>query len=355
MQKPFAGIAVLLLGSGLALAGLPERGWAQDTALYGAQETALYGARGISPQSVRQGLLGSCYFHATISALAKTAPGTLRNAIRRNPNGGYKVHFFSGPDEAVDSSDVEYGRAHGYDRSDGTWVAVLMRAYAQRALRQSLVQAIRKSDMIPVFIQPMAISWLDGSDTLLAAYDRAIRSVVSQDGTMDQYALKRSLAAELHANGIPSAEAQSLVGFLDEKGFFATLAQTVQENGEVFGAYKSLGQGGIPVRVMEAFLGQGKVYAGLMDNRNQTMQQLQRFRAGGMAMVAGTRATAPNGQFAGANWWVASHCYTLLSYDDAAQTVTLRNPWGERPSPGGVFTLPLSVYLDGYESYTYSQ
>jgi len=345
MRKPFARVAVLLLGSGLALAGLQEYGRAQDT--------ALYGAHGISPQSVRQGLLGSCYFHATIAALAKTAPGTLRNAIRQNPNGGYKVHFFSGPDEAVDSSDVEYGRAHGYDRSDGTWVAVLMRAYAQRALRQSLVMAIRKSDMIPAFIQPMAISWLDGSDTLLAAYDRAIRSVVSQDGTMDQYALKQSLAAELHANGIPSAEAQSLVGFLDEKGFFATLAQTVQENGEVFGAYKSLGQGGIPVRVMEAFL--GKANAGLMNDRNQTMQQLQRFRAGGMAMVAGTRGMAPNGQFASANWWVASHCYTLLSYDAAAQTVTLRNPWGEHPSPGGVFTLPLSVYLDGYESYTYSQ
>jgi hypothetical protein len=342
MRKPFAGIAVLLLVSGLA--GI---GWAQDT--------ALYGAHGISPQSVRQGQLGSCYFHATIAALAKTAPGTLRNAIRRDSGRGYKVHFFSGPDETVYQSDVEYGRAHGYDRSDGTWVAVLMRAYAQRALRLSLVEAIQKSDVIPVFIQPMAISWLDGSDTLLVAYDRAVRSVVSQDGTMDQYALKQSLAAELHTEGIPSTEAQALVGFLDEKGFFAALAQTVQENGEVFGAYKSLGQGGIPVRVMEAFLGKGKVYAGLTYDNQQTMEQLRRFRAGGVAMVAGTKSMAPNQQIASANWWVASHCYTLMSYDDAAQTVTLRNPWGGHPGPDGVFTLPLSVYIDGYESYTYSQ
>ena len=317
--------------------------------------SALYGAHGINPQSVRQGQLGSCYFHATIAALAKITPGTLRSAIRRNPDGGYKVHFFSGADEAVYSSDVEYGRTHGYDRSDGTWVAVLMRAYAQRALRQSLVVAIRKSDMIPVFIQPMAISWLDGSDVLLVAYDRAIRSVVSQDGSMDQYALKQSLATELHTEGIPTAEAKSLVGFLDEKGFFATLAQTVQENGEVFGAYKGLGQGGIPVRVMEAFLGQGKVYAGFTNDSQKTMQQLQRFRAGGVAMVAGTKATAPNEQIASANWWVASHCYTVMNYDDDAQTVTLRNPWGGHPGPDGTFTLPLSVYLDGYESYTYSQ
>ena len=345
MRKPYAGIAVLLLGTGMACAGLLGRGMAQDT--------ALYGAHGISPQSVRQGQLGSCYFHATIAALAQTAPGTLRNAIRRNPNGGYKVHFFSGTDEAVYSSDVTYGREHGYDRSEGTWVAVLMRAYAQRALRQSLIVAIHKSDMIPVFIQPMAISWLDGSDMLLVAYDRAVRSVVSQDGTMDQYALKQNLAAELHTEGIPSTEAKALVGFLDEKGFFAVLAQTVRENGEVFGAYKGLGQGGIPVRVMEAFL--GKAYAGLMNDREQTMEQLRRFRADGVAMVAGTKPTAPNEQIASANWWVASHCYTLMSYDEAAQTVTLRNPWGGHPGPEGTFTLPLSVYLDVYESYTYSQ
>jgi hypothetical protein len=43
-----------------------------------------------------------------------------------------------------------------------------------------------------------------------------------------------------------------------------------------------------------------------------------------------------------------------MSYDDAEQTVTLRNPWGAHPSPDGIFTLPLSVYLDSYESYTYA-
>ena len=172
---------------------------------------------------------------------------------------------------------------------------------------------------------------------------------------MDQYALKKNLATELHTEGIPTAEAQALVGFLDEKGFFAVLAQTVRENGEVFGAYKDLGQGGIPVRVMEAFLGQGKSNTGFTNDYQKAMEQLRRFRAGGVAMVAGTKPTAPNAQIASANWWAASHAYTVMSYDDAAQTVTLRNPWGGHPGPDGVFTLPLSVYLDGYESYTYSQ
>jgi len=179
--------------------------------------------------------------------------------------------------------------------------------------------------------------------------------VVSQDGTMDQYALKQSLATELHTEGIPTSEAQALVGFLDEKGFFAVLEQTVRDNGEVFGAYKDLGQGGIPNRVMDAFLGKDKSKTDLTNNYQQTMEQLRRFRAGGVAMVAGTKSMAPNQQIASANWWVASHAYTVMSYDDDAQTVTLRNPWGGHPGPDGIFTLPLSVYLDGYESYTYSQ
>jgi len=45
----------------------------------------------------------------------------------------------------------------------------------------------------------------------------------------------------------------------------------------------------------------------------------------------------------------------VLDYDEAAQTVTLRNPWAAKPDPDGVFTLPLAVFLDSYEQYTYAQ
>ena len=33
----------------------------------------LYGSKGIVPEAVRQGRLGSCYFHAVIAALASAA------------------------------------------------------------------------------------------------------------------------------------------------------------------------------------------------------------------------------------------------------------------------------------------
>ncbi len=84
---------------------------------------------------------------------------------------------------------------------------------------------------------------------MLVAYDRAIRAVVRQNGAMEKESLKQNLAGELARIGIPTSESQMLVGFLEEEGFFAAIAKTVQQNGEVFGAYKSVGQGGIPVRL----------------------------------------------------------------------------------------------------------
>jgi len=195
---------------------------------------SLYGPDGVSPQAVRQGTLGSCYFHSSIAALAKAAPETLRGAISRNALGGYRVHFASGPDEVVFPDDIAYGRAHSFDRSDGDWVLVLMRGYAQRAVRQSLSTAIQKSDVIPAYAKPVALEWLDHSGLLLVAYDRAIRAVVSQDGMLDPTSFKQALIFQLSARGIPAAEAAMLTGFLEDKGFFVRLSNTVRQDGEVF-------------------------------------------------------------------------------------------------------------------------
>jgi len=341
MRTTFAWIAALLLGSGLAAGA------------WGAEPAPLYGEHGVSPQAVLQGTLGSCYFHASIAALAKVAPEKLRSAIRDNPGGGYRVHFVDGPDEVVMPEDVAFARDHLYDRSEGTWVAVLMRGYAQRQLRHSLIQAVDKSDFIPIYIKPIGLSLLNRSDQLLLGYDRAIRAVVQQDGVIDKAALKSRLTSQLVALGVPDTAVQMLVGFMEDRGFFDSITLTVEQNGEVFGAYKSFGQGGVPVRVFEAF--QGKGLSGLVADKKLTLEQLQRLTAGHVAMVAGSWSTPTAAGYTSENWWVAGHCYTILSFDEAAQSVTLRNPWGTKPDPDGVFTLPLATFLDAYEFYTYSQ
>jgi len=175
--------------------------------------------------------------------------------------------------------------------------------------------------------------------------------VVNQDGMMNEATFRQALGEQLTALGVPSVEAAMLVGFLDERGFFSALARTVQENGEVFGAYKSLGQGGIPVRVFEAFTGKGSV--GMVGDSGSTLQALRRLHQGGMAMAAGTWSAAP-GVLASSNWWVGSHAFSVLDFDEATQTVSLRNPWGSHPDPDGFFALSLNEFLRGFESYSYA-
>jgi hypothetical protein len=344
MPKTAAWMAVLAIGVCICVC---------STALAQAGQP-LYGAHGVSPQAVRQGVLGSCYFHATIAAIAQASPETLRHDLSTNPGGGYRVRFVQGPQEVVFPEDVEFGRAHSYDRSDGVWVAVLMRGYAQRVLRRSLVKAIETSTYIPVFVRPMALQWLDQSDLLLVAYDRAVRAVVSQDGNLDKSALKAKLTAQLSALGIPGSETAILTGFLDDQGFFDVLAQTVEKNGEVFGAYKSLGQGGIPQNVMEAFL--GAAGGGAVSDRRALMDQLRRVHRGSLAMVAGTGTNGPYLAHPTPTtaWFVPEHAYTVLDFDEASQTVSLRNPWGARPDPDGSFSLPLDMFLRTFDSYSVS-
>jgi len=321
-----------------------------------AQEsTALYGKLGVTSPAVRQGALGSCYFHATIAALARTTPEVLQNAIGRAPDGSYRVRFIDGPEESVYSADIEFGRQHNFDHSDGDWVLVLMRGYAQRALRQSLVDSIQKSTFVPFFARPLLLSMLNQSGSLLVAYDRAIREVVNQQGMLDKAALKLKLASQLSLLGIPSTQSEMLSGFLDEKGFFDQLAQTVEQNGEVFGAYRSMSQGGLPMRVLDAFTGNSK--AGLIDDPKALADQLRQLHDGRVAMVVGTFATPSNAAFPGehVDWFVPGHCYTAIDYDDATRSIILRNPWGKHPDPDGTFTLPLPVFEQGFQFFASSK
>ena len=115
---------------------------------------SLYGPNGVSPLAVRQGILGSCYFHASLAAVAKANPSAVRNAISGDAQKGYRVHFVSGPAELVYEQDVDYAKAHNYDHSEGQWVTVLMRGYAQRELRQSMIQSVQRSTTIPAFVKP---------------------------------------------------------------------------------------------------------------------------------------------------------------------------------------------------------
>ena len=128
----------------------------------------------------------------------------------------------------------------------------------------------------------------------------------------------------------------------------------IRQNGEIFGAYRAVGQGGIAERVMQTMAGT----VATMKNESETevgsaLQQLASSHRPIVACTAGSRfyeqVAAGQPLPAGAEgWYVNAHCYTVLGYDGGAGNVTLRNPWARQPDPDGIFSLPLGTFLPAY-------
>jgi hypothetical protein len=129
----------------------------------------------------------------------------------------------------------------------------------------------------------------------------------------------------------------------------------IQQNGELFGAYRAVGQGGIAERAMETLAGSTRS----QENKSeaQTAVALAEAVNNGMPIVACTGGSqyyyaVTKGQTLPPdtdNWYVNAHCYTVLSYDAVAVTVNIRNPWARHPDPNGIFNLPLSRFFLAYQ------
>ena len=313
----------------------------------------LYGPAGISAQAVHQGMLGTCYFHATIAAIANASPQLLRSAIKENGDETYTVKFRDGSAETVQKDDVLFGRKNFYDQSDGLWVLVLLRGMAQHTVRNALLDEITASPL-PAGIQAMVAQQVRSNDLILTAYDRAIRTTISQSGDMEPGALKSALSSQAKALLIPGFLSQPVIDMLDSRGFFNGLSQRIKLNGELFGAYHAVGQGGLPERVMDAYDGTAG-YQAITDDSG-TRAALGKIKARSLPAVASSRDSLDKAileriRAAGGavGWWVPSHAYTLLSYSATDDTVTLRNPWGHYPDPDGTFTLSISDFVAAYQ------
>ncbi len=317
----------------------------------------LYGSKGIGPEAVRQGSLGSCYFHSVVAALAQANPQALQKMIQESSGETYTVHFADGKKETAYLEDIRYSRETGYDRSDGLWVAVLFRAYAQKVLRESLVEAIGKSNLFPL-LRHYAEEFVATNDPVLLAYDRAIRAQVDQNGNLDRAQLEAKLKEQMTPLPVSDEIKDSLVNLLDSGGFFASLAEMIKQNGELFGAYRAVGQGGLAERVMETLAGSVKFERN--ESERQAASALERtFRAHlpVVACTAGSRfyeqlaagQTLPPGAD---SWYVNSHCYTVLGVDAGGSRVTLRNPWAHHPNPDGIFPLPLASFVPAFRGIT---
>lgn len=321
-------------------------------AFAGAQQTPLYGSAGVAPTAVVQGTLGSCFFHATVAAISVRHADLLRNSIADLGGGSYRVNFRNGPAETVQLEDILYARQNGFDRSDGLWVAVLLRGLGQRTVRESLIASFTASDL-PAPARAMAESLLSANDALLLAYDRAIRASINQNGSISRVALKARLKEKTEALSIPGFLSSPVIDALDSAGFFETLSQKIQERGELFGAYRSVGNGGLPTAVIEAFYAPS--HSVNLSSPGQTREHLRQDARNGTPLVAIAlggvgndvleRVHTHNGK---PDWYVSNHAYTVVSYDESTDRATLRNPWGHEPSPDGLFTISVDDLVKAF-------
>jgi hypothetical protein len=313
----------------------------------------LYGKTGVKPEAVRQGRLGSCYFHAVIAALAQANSEKVRSMIQPNSDGTYAVQFADGKKENAYPEDIRYSRESGYDLSEGLWVAVLFRAYAQRVLRESLAAAVDRTDLFAL-VKRYAQDVIASNDPVLLAYDRAIRAVVDQHGKIDRTKLEARLKEQMGPIRVPDDVKSSLISMMDSGGFFASLETMIQQNGEIFGAYRAVGQGGLAERVMAAFAGSESMVEN--ESESQAAAVLNQGMSAQRPMVACTggsqyyKLRAQNQALPSdtASWYINAHCYTVLAYDPASQIVKLRNPWADQPYPDGILNLPMSRFVPAY-------
>jgi hypothetical protein len=177
---------------------------------------------------------------------------------------------------------------------------------------------------------------------------------VDQDGNIDRAKLEAGLKKEMSPISVPDTVKDSLIGILESGGFFDKMETMIQQNGELFGAYRAVGQGGMADRVMKTLAGSTRFQEN--QSASQADAALAEAARNGVAIVACTGGSRLYQEVAQGHslppdtepWYVNAHCYTVLGYDSAKATVNIRNPWARHPDPDGIFDLPLKSFLPAY-------
>lgn len=102
-----------------------------DTNLYGNTKDGSE----ISPDDIKQGQLGDCYFMAALSSLCSQEPETIRRMIKPDPDnsGGWIVTFPGKPDQhiAIEAPTQQELERFAHGGIHGDWVCAVEKAYRQ--------------------------------------------------------------------------------------------------------------------------------------------------------------------------------------------------------------------------------
>lgn len=111
--------------------------WRTSESQKGDANYSLYGSKNpadsITPDAIKQGMIGDCYFVSSLAALAKANPQAIEKMIKDNKDGTYTVTFPGAPGEPITvkaPTEAEAGLYNGVGKN-GTWALVMEKAYGQ--------------------------------------------------------------------------------------------------------------------------------------------------------------------------------------------------------------------------------
>ena len=129
------------------------------------------------------------------------------------------------------------------------------------------------------------------------------------------------MKAELQPIAVPDDIKDSMVNLIESAGFLDSVAAMIRENGEIFGAYRAVGHGGIAGRAMTALAGKSvEVPSQSLTEMSDALASATRARRPLVACTAGSRyyqqlANKQSIPEAAKPWYVNAHCFTVLGYN----------------------------------------
>jgi hypothetical protein len=165
-----------------AEAGRPPIWLYYQASLVHIRETnrALFTAGAPTLKALHQGLLGDCYFVATLGTVVHRDPAAVGRIVQQRPDGTFEVRFPDGePVKVAHVSDTEIALG-SYAGGQGIWLNVLEKAYGQLAAR-----ALARREMFEDAIDALAGGGhATGAVALFTGCDPAVLRFRAEDSPM---------------------------------------------------------------------------------------------------------------------------------------------------------------------------
>jgi Ca2+-binding EF-hand superfamily protein len=180
----------------------------------------------ITPDAIKQGRIGDCYFEASLAAIAKTNPELIKNSIKDNHDGTYTVTFPGDPNSKITVSAPTEAEIGLYNSSgkNGIWSSIMEKAFGQ--YKGDHKHCWQSTNGTP---ESNADGGGYATDVLKLLTGSDVNSITLNDSPAKKAEVARELEAAFASNP-PKAVASAIYGDSNFDQWFRNLPETTQAN-----------------------------------------------------------------------------------------------------------------------------